>query len=319
MIIQILFLLLIGGLTYLLSFFLINIGFKTYIQSMESQSKKLEEYTKIIDENIIVSSTDLKGVITYASSAFSQICGYSKEELIGKPHNIIRHKDMPKKAFRNMWDTIKTEEIWKGEVKNKKKDGSFYWVNAVISPIYDDNKVLNGYTAVRQDITDKKEIEEISQRDKLTQVYNRLKLDDVLESEISRSKRYNTPFSVILIDIDKFKEINDTYGHQVGDKVLIQIADILTKNLRKTDLLGRWGGEEFMIICSNTDIIGAKNLAEKLRKDIADFDFETICSKTASFGVSEYIKGEDEESILKKCDDGLYEAKAKGRNTVIVK
>lgn len=316
---QFLFLFFVGGFTYVVSFLIVKMGFKKYIVSIEKQSKKLKQYTNIIDEHVIVSSTDLEGIITYASDAFCKISGYTKTELIGKSHNLIRHKDTPKKVFKNMWDTIVQEKTWKGEVKNKKKDGSEYWVSASISPIYDDKNNIKGYTAVREDITNRKKVEEMSQKDKLTQLYNRAKIDEVLEAEIDRAQRYDTVFSVILMDIDYFKEVNDIFGHQVGDKVLIQMAEILTKCIRKTDVAARWGGEEFMIICPNTDQVGVNALSEKLRKEMEKSDFYKVGKKTGSFGISQYIKGESEESIIKRCDDALYMAKKNGRNMVVVK
>lgn len=313
---QFIFFLLIGGSTYLISLLLINIGFKRYINSIEKQSKKLEEYTEIISENIIVSSTDLEGKITYASNAFCEISGYSKDELVGSAHNVIRHEDTPTELFEDLWNTIKKENVWKGEMKNKRKDGSFYWVNIIISPTYDDNKKLNGYTAIRQDISNKKAIEEISQRDKLTQAYNRLKLDEVIEMEMERSKRYNSIFSVIIMDIDYFKKVNDTYGHLVGDQVLIQTVEILQSHLRKLDTLGRWGGEEFMIVCSDTDANGATILATKLKEAMDNHQFETVGNITGSFGVVQYID-DDKYNIIKCCDDALYKAKKDGRNRVV--
>jgi len=201
-------------------------------------------------------------------------------------------------------------------MKNKRKDGSFYWVNIIISPTYDDNKKLNGYTAIRQDISNKKAIEEISQRDKLTQAYNRLKLDEVIEMEMERSKRYNSIFSVIIMDIDYFKKVNDTYGHLVGDQVLIQTVEILQSHLRKLDTLGRWGGEEFMIVCSDTDANGATILATKLKEAMDNHQFETVGNITGSFGVVQYID-DDKYNIIKCCDDALYKAKKDGRNRVV--
>lgn len=115
---------------------------------------------QLIEDNIIMSATDLKGKITYVSNAFCKISSFTKEELIGKPHNIVRHPDMPKEAFKNMWNTIKKNEIWRGEVKNLKKDGSYYYVLATISPEYDKNGQKVGYSAIRQDITAKKQVEE---------------------------------------------------------------------------------------------------------------------------------------------------------------
>ena len=316
---QYLILLFIGVLTYALSFIIINMGFKKYISSLQKQSKKLQEYAKIVDEYVIVSSTDLKGYITYASEAFCKISGYTKKELLGSSHNLVKHPDMPQSVYKEMWNTLIREKVWHGELKNQKKDGTHYWVDAVISPVYNVEGILKGYTSVRQDITDKKKIEEISQKDKLTQIYNRLKLDEILESEIDRAKRYNTVFCVILMDIDKFKIVNDTFGHQAGDSVLIEVAQILSKSLRKTDTLGRWGGEEFMIICPGITIDGAVILAENIRQRIENYDFKIVGKLTGSFGISQYEKGENEEIIVKRCDEALYDSKHTGRNKVTYK
>ena len=129
---------------------------------IKKQQEQLKELLTIYDKNVIFSQTDTKGVITHASSAFCKISGYDKNELIGKPHSIVRHPDMPKEIFQEMWEIIKQGKIWEGEVKNLKKDGKgFYWVDAEIQPVYDKQKNIVGYSAVRQDITDSKEIEEI--------------------------------------------------------------------------------------------------------------------------------------------------------------
>jgi len=123
--------------------------------------KSEQKLRELIDEHIIVSETDLKGIITDTSKAFCEISGYSRDELIGKPHNLVRHPDMPKEAFANMWSSIKNDKLWSGSVKNLKKDGSYYWVHAVISPKYE-HGVKVGYTALRQDISDKIKIEELN-------------------------------------------------------------------------------------------------------------------------------------------------------------
>jgi|GEM_PF-1265418 len=135
------------------------------IQSKKSLQKANDELNHLLeafDENIIASKTDLKGRITYASKEFSRISGYSQEELIGKPHNIVRHQDVPQEAFSDMWKTLKSGKVWSGEVLNKKKDGGFYWVDAVVSPEYDEDKNIIGYSDIRHDITAKKEVEELS-------------------------------------------------------------------------------------------------------------------------------------------------------------
>lgn len=124
-------------------------------------TKHEEQLRAIIDKNVIYSTTDLRGIIIESSEAFCKISKYKKHELIGKPHNIVRHEDMTKEAFNNMWETIKKGDTWEGEVKNRKSDGSYYWVIATISPIYSYGKMV-AYTSTRQDITDKKKIEELN-------------------------------------------------------------------------------------------------------------------------------------------------------------
>lgn len=164
----------------------------------------------------------------------------------------------------------------------------------------------------------KQKIEELVKRDKLTNLYNRAKLDDSLLSEINSSKRYDNKLSLVIIDIDNFKLINDTYGHLVGDNVLIQIqmANIMQNNARESDIVGRWGGEEFIVICPNSDIKATKQFAEKLRTLIEKFEFDVVKNKTASFGVAEFEKEDTVNSLLNRADKALYRAKELGRNRV---
>ncbi|MGB6329352.1 MAG: GGDEF domain-containing protein [Halarcobacter sp.] len=156
----------------------------------------------------------------------------------------------------------------------------------------------------------------LSITDKLTGLFNRLKLDEALNNEFNRSNRFKRSFGIIIIDIDYFKKINDTYGHQVGDQVLIQFAKILKENIRKIDILGRWGGEEFMIICSETDFQGTIKLAQSLREIISNYDFPIIGNFSASFGVSTYNGDENIDKVIARADNALYKAKANGRNRV---
>ena len=132
------------------------------ILEIEEKNVEIKTLLKIFEKNIIASKTDLKGKITYISDAFCAISGYSQEELLGKSHNIVRHPDVPKSAFKDLWDTIKSGKTWEGEVKNLKKNGEFYWVDAVVTPDFDANNNIVGYSAIRQDITSKKEVEELS-------------------------------------------------------------------------------------------------------------------------------------------------------------
>ena len=160
------------------------------------------------------------------------------------------------------------------------------------------------------------ELERISQTDHLTGLYNRLKTDEVIKSEVARSVRYGGTFSVMLFDIDFFKKINDTQGHQTGDQVLIQISHLVKNNVRTTDALGRWGGEEFMLVTPELDVTSAGHLAEKLRVLIESYHFPEQIKVTASFGVAEYQMGNSPDALLKRADKLLYEAKSAGRNQV---
>ena len=279
---------------------------------------QLEKYVEIIDANVIISSTDCEGVITEVSEAFCKISGYSKEELIGVNHRIVRHPDMPDLLYKEMWETLSKGLFWKGEMKNLRKDGSSYWVDAVISPRYDASGTILGYTAIRQDITDKKRIEELSIRDTLTGLYNRLKLDELFAMHLSLAKRHQGSFSIIMLDIDKFKLVNDTYGHQAGDLLLQEIATLLQENIRFEDALGRWGGEEFLVLLPSTTLEDALALAELLRERTQKAIFSVVGTKTISLGVATFNKDDDEKSMISRADEALYRAKANGRNRIEV-
>jgi len=161
-----------------------------------------------------------------------------------------------------------------------------------------------------------RQLEELVVRDRLTGLYNRTKLDEVLEYEFKRSKRYNTIFGVIMVDIDFFKKVNDTHGHQAGDVVLIEFANLLEENSRETDTVGRWGGEEFLIIVENIDQAAIVKLAEKLRASVDAYEFSIVKHKTASFGVSLYQVGNEINQTVARADEALYKAKNSGRNRV---
>jgi len=154
--------------------------------------------------------------------------------------------------------------------------------------------------------------------DNLTNIYNRNKIDEVFQSELEKANRYETQFSMILVDIDHFKSFNDTFGHLIGDEVLILLAQTINKITRKTDTFARWGGEEFVMILPNTTKENAAIVAEHLRGDVAKIKHEVAGGITASFGVCEFSNGDTEEIMYKKCDEALYKAKENGRNRVEV-
>ena len=280
--------------------------------------KKIEKHLKTINNYVLFSSSDLDGNITHISSALCKKTGYKKDELIGKNHSIFRHDDMLDIAFDDLWDTIKSGKEWSGEVKNRTKDGGYYWADVTISTDFDEKGKAKGYTAIRRDITDKKELEQLSITDALTKIPNRLHLDNTYDKEFKRALRYGTKFSIIILDIDLFKNVNDTFGHKTGDDVLICLAKILHENIRNTDIVGRWGGEEFLIISPETGIKEAEKLANKIKEKIEYFDFPVAHSLTCSFGVSEFNENDKKEDIFKRADEALFIAKKRGRNRVVI-
>ncbi|MDD2789874.1 MAG: PAS domain S-box protein [Sulfurimonas sp.] len=279
--------------------------------------KKLKDYVALIDESVVTSSTDLEGNFTSVSEAFCRISKYSESELLGINHRTIRHPDMPKELYSQLWASLIRNKSWEGEIKNMAKDGSTFWVYVVISPIWNDMGEKIGYTAVHHDITDKKHAEFLSITDPLTGLSNRLKLDDVFLYELAQIKRYPAPLSILLLDVDDFKKVNDTYGHQIGDQVLQDIANILRSIGRTSDTIGRWGGEEFLIILPKTDLDGAKILAEKIRFAIESHSFAIAGSQTSSFGVAKLGTAENQDSLIERADSALYRAKSEGKNRVI--
>lgn len=432
-------------------------------QELHKQIIDNEASLDLINRYVIASKTDLQGVITEVTDAFCSISGYNRKELIGKPHNLVRHPDMPKATFKDIWHSIKKGKIWSGEVKNRHKDGGFYWVYAVISPMIDSDGQLTGYISTRQDITERKKqqikllekeqalqaeiasredaedlvheiidnssdlitvttldqpiffnkamlkflniknieafkasykdlndffmqnpdfiqnierkenwldmmhgidqevpvpmqalksdkkglyniqikdlhthekrflftfsdvtdleeerqyYEKVATHDNLTGIHNRYFYVNATEREIQLNKRNQRTMSLLLIDIDHFKSVNDTYGHDVGDEVLKKFAQTIKNRLRDSDIFARWGGEEFIVTLPNNSIHDAKIVAESVRKSVEKTIFNDVGKITCSIGVSTLQSDDTLDTLIKRADVGLYKAKESGRNCV---
>ena len=203
------------------------------------------------------------------------------------------------------------------KIENKEGQDRIFTVN-----IDDYEQKGEHYVISFTDITELKEksnlLEYQANHDQLTGLFNRQKFNEILTKEIKRERRYENCLSLILFDIDNFKKFNDTYGHQMGDEVLKTISEIVLKNIREHDTVARWGGEEFVVLLPQTDIGGARNVAEKIRKAIAIHEDEIIPEKiTASFGISQLKKEENENDLFRNADKALYSAKEEGKNIVI--
>ena len=276
--------------------------------------EKLSEFTTIVDNYIITATTKKDSTIINVSSAFVKSSGYSKEELIGEKMHIVRHPDEDENKFKELLQTVSSGKIWDGEIRNKNKNGEDYWLQQHIVPTFDENNNIETLVSLGTDITAKKELEKMASVDKLTNIYNRRMIDNFLKQEIEIEKRHSNGLSIILIDIDHFKDVNYTYGHQMGDMVLSKIAELISINSRKSDIQGRFGGEEFIVICPQTTCKEALVLAQKIRISVENYKFEQIGTKTISLGISAFEKNDTEESLVKKADIALYQAKNGGRN-----
>ncbi len=176
---------------------------------------------------------------------------------------------------------------------------------------------VSGFKLIQNDEKMQEKIKRLSEEDYLTRLYNRRKVHEIIETELVRSRRYDSAFAILLLDIDDFKKINDTFGHNAGDKVLVKFSSIIEQTVRESDIAGRWGGEEFLIICPETTIDGATSLAEKLRENIDNNKFKIAGNITASIGVTGIQHGDNVKSLIQRADKALYSAKKAGKNRVI--
>ena len=199
-------------------------------------------------------------------------------------------------------------------------DGTLHYLEAHALVVRDDGGKAVRITGVSRDVTESKKMEErlftLSTKDSLTDAYNRRYFMLMLDSEVSRSVRYKSVFSLIMFDIDHFKVVNDTHGHDAGDEVLVGMVAMMKKRIRKNDVLARWGGEEFMILLSGTNLENAVIFADKLLREVRSMDFEKSGRVTASFGVTEYRLNETSDSVLKRVDELVYSAKDNGRDCI---
>jgi diguanylate cyclase (GGDEF)-like protein/PAS domain S-box-containing protein len=285
--------------------------------------QELLEKQYAVDQAVIVAITDVKGDITYANDSFCRISGYTPEELLGNNHRILKSGLHSEEFFREMYRQIANGQVWRGEVCNKAKDGSFYWVDTTITPqLGQDGKPI-AYMAIRIDITARKLAEEkisyMANHDALTGIGNRTVLHEKLEEAIARLRRRQETFAVLMLDLDGFKHVNDTLGHAAGDELLKELAGRLNVSLRETDVLTRLGGDEFAIIQSGEENQreAAIALAVRVLEVVAEpFDLE---GDNVTIGTSIGIAvapedGADAGELLKRADLALYRAKSEGRN-----
>ena len=290
----------------------------------DAARQELIEKQYAIDQAVIVAITDLRGRITYANDNFCAISEYSRAELLGQDHRILNSGSHSKEFFREMYRCITRGKVWRGEICNKSKSGRLYWVDTVITPqLGIDGKPI-AYMAIRIDITVRKQAEaQISHaatHDALTGLANRAALLERMNEALAHMQQQRGALTLHILDLDGFKQVNDTLGHAAGDHLLKELASRLQSSLRDTDMVARLGGDEFAII--QTEVPdqreAAVELAVKTLELVAKpFQLE---GQEVSVGTSIGIalapaNGTDAAELLKRADLALYRVKSEGRNS----
>ena len=287
-------------------------------------------------EGIVV--TDVSGVILRINKSFTQITGYSAEEAIGQKMNILKSERHEADFYAAMWERLLDEGIWQGEILNRIKSGEIrpHWLS--ITAVRDSHNAVTHYVGTYTDITERKLMEEqvrqLAFYDTLTNLPNRRLIADRLDQIMASTKRSSCYGAVMFLDLDNFKPLNDTHGHEVGDLLLIEVAHRLRASVRAVDSVGRFGGDEFVVMLSelnsskDASATQARIVAEKIRASLAEpywlvvrhegkaeTTIEHRC--TVSIGVALFIDHEaSQEDIIKWADMAMYEAKDAGRNLV---
>lgn len=299
-------------------------------------SRNMNDYYKFaIDKHSIVATTDVKGTIVDVNNKFCEISGYQRDELIGQDHRIINSGIKDKAYWRDMYRTVARGKVWNDEVRNRAKDGKYYWVDTTIIPLMNDRGKPESYISIRTDITRQKEIQQsfkkankqlkkLTRIDELTGIPNRRSYEKQLEIEIRTAQRAHQPLSLLVIDIDDFKAINDSHGHATGDVILRQVAEAIKQSLtRDTDFAARFGGEEFIVLMPSSDARGAFGVAERIRNNVRKIKITTQQNHaddhiTISIGAATQTGiSLDKNLLFKQADTALYEAKNSGKNRTV--
>ncbi len=281
---------------------------------------------EVVDQGVVLTDTDAH--IQWANPAFETLTGYAPAEAQGrKPSDLIKSGLQDQPFYQTLWATILAGENWRGEVINRRKDGSLYHEDLSIAPVRNVTGTITHFIGIKRDVTERKrmeaELRQLATTDFLTGIPNRRHFIGRAENEMARLQRFGQlRVSLLMLDLDYFKRINDSFGHAIGDAVLKHVTQLIRQGLRKTDTLGRLGGEEFAVLLVGADLRAAGAYANRLRRRIAEtplqWDGQTI-AVTASIGVTEMMPHDaSTDAALARADEALYRAKTGGRNRVEV-
>ena len=266
--------------------------------------------------------TDTDGRIEFVNPAFERLSGFSRDEAVGRTPRILKSGRQEEGFYAELWQTILAGKAWSGKVVNRRKSGELFTVTQTVTPIVDDGGRPTHFVAIHEDITAKLEaearIQHLARHDFLTDLPNRYSLTERLEHEARLAKRRARPMAVLILDLDHFKGVNDSFGHTTGDELLVEAARRLSRNVRDVDLLARLGGDEFAVV--QVDLAGPDSAAELATRLIECLTppFELRDQRVytgASIGIAISPPADcDPEELLKQADLALYRAKEDGRN-----
>ena len=299
-----------------------GLGMVIEITKLINTQERLTVYEQAIEQmDEMVRITNVDGSMIFVNNAIMAHTGYRADELIGKDNKIFKSGQHDKSFYEKLWNTILSGKVYQDTFINKKKNGEIYYEEQTITPIVDKKSSnIKYFVSTSQDVTERinmlNDLQRLATTDTLTGIHNRYKINQLIDDEIVRTKRYKEPFALIMFDIDHFKNINDSYGHDIGDVILQELSKIVNSSIRESDSFGRWGGEEFMLIAPKINLEDALKLAEKLRKIIENHNFSEVEHITVSIGVSIFDDKSNKEEKLKEVDDALYKSKENGRNQV---
>jgi diguanylate cyclase (GGDEF)-like protein/PAS domain S-box-containing protein len=289
-------------------------------EALEASERRYRELVE--DASDVVYTTDPDGHFTYVNRPAEKLTGYSKDALLGMHFNEVvspEWRDRVESFYQQQRDNQVRNSSLEFPILTRK--GKEKWIEQKVTMIIERDQLTEVQSIVR-DITERKKageaLREMATIDPLTSLYNRRRFSEFLAHEIDRNKRYQTDLSVIMFDIDHFKNINDTHGHEEGDKVLKSFGARMKDIIRESDIIARWGGEEFMVLAVNSDVKNAQIVAEKIRADIESQHFAGAAKFTVSAGVSQIEPDDDAADLIDRADKALYHAKSNGRNQVQV-
>ncbi len=281
---------------------------KRKLQQQEARIKMLSQAVEQAPALIMI--TTQSGAIQYINNMFSRMTGYLPSEVLGRNPKILKSDLNPPELYKELWETILCGEEWKGELANKRKDGSIYWEVVKICPLRDADNNITGFLKVSQDITDRKQYEEslqyIGTHDPLTGLFNRAYFDAEFK-RLESSRDY--PVSIVMADIDGLKVVNDSRGHDEGDNLIKGSAEVLLSAFRAGDIVARIGGDEFAILLIRTDNDAVKEAIKRIRGYENDHHLG-IFAKLLSLGVSTANRPEELLESMKEADRLMYKEKA---------